>query len=72
MVSEIEDTHCGRKLLLPPYQAARDSESGNDDVHLFVCLFVDVCPSVAKMQKKRFSQKLSKLELWSLFQSYVL
>ena len=29
-----------------------------------------VCLSVAKMQKKRFSQKLSNLELWCLLRTY--
>jgi len=33
-----------------------------------VCLFV--CLSVAKMQKSRFSQKLSNLELWCLLTTY--
>jgi len=35
---------------------------------LSVCLFV--CMSVAKVQKTRFSQKLSNLELWSLLTTY--
>ena len=48
---------------------ARVSESGLvhrscPSVSLFVCL------SVAKMQKMRFSQKLSNLELWSLLMTY--
>ena len=36
--------------------------------HLFVRLLV--CLSVAKMQKKQLSQKLSNLELWSLLTTY--
>ena len=35
---------------------------------LSVCLWV--CHSVAKMQKTRFSQKLSNLELWCLLMTY--
>ena len=35
---------------------------------LSICL--SVCLSVAKMQKMRFSQKLSNLELWSLLMTY--
>jgi len=37
-------------------------------VCLLVCLFVSL--SVAKMQKTRFSQKLSNLELWCLLTTY--
>ena len=52
----------------PPVATARAAECINV-VHLFVCLFVClviclfVCLPVAKMQKTRFSQKLSNLEL---------
>jgi len=51
--------------------SARDRETAAsriDDVHLFVRL--SVCLSVAKMQKMRFSQKLSNLELWCLLTTY--
>ena len=37
-------------------------------VRLLVCLLV--CLSVTKMQKKRFSRKLSNLELWLLLTTY--
>jgi len=48
----------------------RDSESGFrrwccPSVCLFVCLFV-FCLFVAKIRKKRFLQKLSNVQLWSL------
>jgi len=36
---------------------------------LSICSFV--CLSVAKMQKTRFSQKLSNLELWCLLTTYI-
>ena len=44
------------------------SAAEGDDVHLFVRL--SVCLSVAKMQKMRFSQKLSNLKLWCLLTTY--
>jgi len=37
-------------------------------LHASVC--PSVCLSVAKMQKTRFSQKLSNLELWYLLTTY--
>ena len=56
-----------RSIIKPPLATAR-AASCDGPVHLFVCLYV--CLSVAKMQKTRFSQKLSNLELWSLLTTY--
>ena len=65
-----EFSHLLHKLLSRRSQQQRERLSVSMlSICLYVCLFV--CLSVAKMQKKWFSQKLYSLELWSLLVTYV-
>jgi len=41
-----------------------------NEVHLFVCLFVCLSACLSPNCKTRFSQKISNLELWSLWTIY--
>ena len=61
------------RLIKPPLATAKAACERIGAIHLFVCLSVCllVCLTVAKMQKMRFSQKLSNLELWSLLTTYM-
>jgi len=59
------------RVIKPPLATVR-AASCDRRVHLFVCLSVClfVCLSVAKLQKRRFCEKPSNLELWCLLTTY--
>jgi len=60
--------YCQTFFIKPELAIARLRLHASMSSMMSICL--SVCLSVAKMQKTRFSQKLSNLELWCLLTTY--